>query len=239
MNSIHFDCIDSTNNYLKRNYQEIADKTFVSADKQTASRGRSGRKWDSDNKKNLLFSLLLKDKDYFDKYKSISVLSALVIIKTLEEYGIDDLAIKWPNDVYAAGRKICGILLEAVCKEEMECLIIGIGLNVNQEEFSKQYQAISMKEFLKEEINLDELKLKIFNNLINSLELLKNNQNFYDEIIKYDYLKNKKITAVINGENKQVLSLGINNNYELEVLDGNQNIKLDSGEVCLLREVIE
>ena len=132
MKELFFETIDSTNTYLKQNYENLDNFTFVRADLQTSGRGRSSRKWLSKKGDNLLFSLLIKDKELINKYKALSINSAYLVLKILEEYGLKNLSLKWPNDIYVNGNKICGILLESVSKQEIECLIIGIGLNVNQ-----------------------------------------------------------------------------------------------------------
>ena len=135
MNKIHFKEIDSTNTWLKENYRTLEDMTSVSARLQTAGRGRRGRSWES-QEGNLYLSLLLKDEKCLRHVDAISTVSAYLILKVLEGYGIKDLGIKWPNDIYVKDEKICGILLESVSTDRLECLIIGIGLNVNQKEFS-------------------------------------------------------------------------------------------------------
>ena len=118
MNKLHLNKIDSTNNYLKQNYKNLEDYTFVSADLQTNGKGRNEREWKSENGKNLLFSLLLLDKPLFKLYKDISIITAYSIIEALSKIGIKGLSLKWPNDVYVNGKKICGILLESISEDE-------------------------------------------------------------------------------------------------------------------------
>ena len=167
MKQIHFDTIDSTNTYLKNNYQNLDDMTFVSATSQSSGRGRNNRTW-LDDGNNLLFSLLIKNDYLMDSYKILSILSAYSIIEVLETYGINNLSIKWPNDVYVDDNKICGILLESVSKEKLECLIIGVGLNVNQDIFEGEFihQPTSMKNILNINIDIEELKKKIMKDLL-------------------------------------------------------------------------
>ena len=73
MNRIHFESIDSTNTYLKKNYQKLEDMTFVSASLQTQGRGRNNRIWQADDK-NLLCSILLKDQKYFAYTNELSII---------------------------------------------------------------------------------------------------------------------------------------------------------------------
>ena len=96
-----------------------------------------GRCWESSKGENLLFSLLLKDEELINKYSCVSILSGTVILSVLKNiYRIDNVKIKWPNDVYINDKKACGILLEGVSvSKKIECVIVGIGINVNQKEF--------------------------------------------------------------------------------------------------------
>lgn len=232
MNTIHFEIIDSTNTYLKNNYQNLENLTFISADNQTQGKGRSNRKWNSDNN-NLLFSLLIKDTNYYDYLSSISIISAYSILEVLREYGINNLSIKWPNDIYADDKKICGILLESITKENIECVIIGVGLNVNQINFDGEYivDPISMKQILNKDIDIRELKKKIYEKLIINLDKLINGYDYYEDIIKYDYLNNKNVYALINNEKVLVKVKGINKDYTLKVINSESEYNLNSGEI--------
>lgn len=205
--------------------------SFVSANVQTNGRGRNNRIWKSENG-NLLFSLLLLNKQLIEKYKEISILTAYSITQVLKEYNINSM-IKWPNDIYVNDKKICGILLEAITKEEIECLIVGIGINVNQEYFEGEYlhEPTSLKKELKKDIDLNEFKNKIYTSIENNLKQLLNNNDFYNEISKLDYLKDKEVYALINEEKKKIKVLGINKDYSLKIISDNNIQNLESGEI--------
>lgn len=230
MNSIHFDVIDSTNSYLKRNYNELANFTFVSAGFQSAGRGRNNRNWKSEKGENLLFSLLIKDESLINKYKSLSIISALSVIEAIN---IDGLSIKWPNDIYYKDNKLVGILLESVCKEKIECLIIGIGINVNQKEFVGEYkrQPTSLCKILNKDIDIEALKENVYKRIEHNFLLVKDNFDFYEKIASLDYLKNKNVCAEINNEIKDIKVLGINKDYSLKVQTNNELLNLESGEI--------
>lgn len=131
----HLEETTSTNDYL-RNYTPVADITIVSTSFQTKGRGQVGSTWISDNSKNALFSILvcpkeLKATDGF----ILSQAMALAIKETIEQY-IDDVHIKWPNDIYCNSRKICGTLIENTLMGKLVWhSVIGSGINVNQTEF--------------------------------------------------------------------------------------------------------
>ena len=230
MKTIHFETIDSTNTYLKENYEKLDNFTFVSADFQSAGRGRNNRNWKSEKGENLLFSLLIKDKALIDKFSSLSVISAFSIIKALN---LEHLSIKWPNDIYYKDSKLCGILLEAVTRNEIECLIIGIGLNVNQREFVGEYKRTptSLYQITNQTQDMRILKDKIFNQLYNDFMKVKEGYDFYNDIKEYDYLKDREVYAEINNEVKQIKVLGIDSDYSLKVLQDNKTYNLSSGEV--------
>lgn len=230
MKTIHFETIDSTNTYLKENYEKLDNFTFVSADFQSAGRGRNNRNWKSEKGENLLFSLLIKDKALIDKFSSLSVISAFSIIKALN---LEHLSIKWPNDIYYKDSKLCGILLEAVTRNEIECLIIGIGLNVNQREFVGEYKRTptSLYQITNQSQDIRLLKDKIFNQIYSDFMKVKEGYDFYNDIKEYDYLKDRKVYAEINNEVQQIKVLGIDSDYSLKVLKGNETYNLSSGEI--------
>lgn len=230
MKTIHFETIDSTNTYLKENYEELDNFTFVSADFQSAGRGRNNRNWKSEKGENLLFSLLIKDKALIDKFSSLSVISAFSIIKALN---LEYLSIKWPNDIYYKDSKLCGILLEAVTRNEIECLIIGIGLNVNQREFVGEYKRTptSLYQITNQIYDIKQLKQSIFNQIYLDFMKVKEGYDFYNDIKEYDYLKDREVYAEINNEVKQIKVIGIDSDYSLKVLQDNKTYNLSSGEV--------
>ena len=125
MKHIHFEEIDSTNTYLKKEYQNLDNLTFVTADYQSSGHGRYDRKWSANKGDNVLLSYLIKDKNIIEHFSYMSMFTAVVIIKYLEDKGLTNVSIKWPNDVYVNGKKIAGILLEGNIPNYV---VIGVGL---------------------------------------------------------------------------------------------------------------
>lgn len=139
----HFDELDSTNTYVKNNYERLANHSVVTASVQTAGRGRMDRKFISDEG-GLYFSLLLKDA-HLQFLPNVTQLMALAVCNTLQGLGAHAF-IKWPNDVYADGKKICGMLSEAVANSQgPQALIIGVGVNVGQTKLNVGQPAVSLK----------------------------------------------------------------------------------------------
>ncbi len=233
MHIIRLDTVDSTNTYLKRNYSGLESGTVVSALLQTAGRGRNDRRWIAAKGENLTFSLLLKDQFFYENYRCLSVLSAYCVLKALEDLGVNELSIKWPNDVYAGGRKICGILLESVIQQQMECLIIGIGINLNQKRFDGDYltEPTSAVLELGYEIDLDSFSEAVFSILNENLSLLKKGHDFFREIRDYDHLAGKKMYAEINGSRSEVEVCGIDSDFSLKVIEKGEYRNIDAGEM--------
>jgi BirA family biotin operon repressor/biotin-[acetyl-CoA-carboxylase] ligase len=104
----------------------------VLAERQTAGRGRRGRKWASPFGENIYYSLALRIDGGMRQIEGLSLLIGLAVLKTLREAGVQGAGLKWPNDVLVGRRKIAGILLELVGDPADVChVIIGIGINVN------------------------------------------------------------------------------------------------------------
>ena len=169
MNIIKLDAIDSTNSYLKKIILEkdISDYTIVTANFQTEGKGQLGYMWESEDSKNLLCSIYKKDlgikvEDQF----VLSMLVSLSIIRTLEKLNLPKLYIKWPNDIMSDNKKICGILVENMVKQNsIKESVIGIGLNVNQNTFKNLPNATSIKKIKGVAFNIDELLNDLVNNI--------------------------------------------------------------------------
>jgi len=102
----------------------------VFAEEQTAGRGRSGAKWHSDRGHSLLFSVLLTDCEVSGELLSLTC--AVGVAEAIGQVGAYRAAIKWPNDIMLAGRKVAGILVESRQDRAGKTHIVGIGINCHQ-----------------------------------------------------------------------------------------------------------
>ena len=134
---IHKEQTDSTNNDIRALALEGAPEgTVVSADVQTAGKGRRGRNWESSSGSSLLFSLLLRPDMKPDAAPQITLLMAMAVTKAVCGLTGLDAMIKWPNDVVVNGKKICGILTEMQLKGgAIDHIVVGTGINMNQTSF--------------------------------------------------------------------------------------------------------
>ncbi|MBQ6653930.1 MAG: biotin--[Erysipelotrichaceae bacterium] len=229
----HFETIDSTNSWLKENWQRLEDMTFVSADYQSAGRGRRGRRWISPKGESLMFSLLVRDEELLSRHQLISLLAAYSVVQLLNGIGLDEVMIKWPNDVYAGDRKICGILLEGVSRPNLQCLIIGIGLNVNQKRFEGDYRhdPVSVYQLTGRESDIAGLRSLAYGILTENLRLLREGHDFLVELKAHDYLQGKSVRALVNGAEKTVEAVSLNPDGSLRVRVDDRETDITSGEI--------
>ena len=188
MRIIKLDAIDSTNSYLRNLSAEelLEDYTIVIAKNQTQGRGQMGTIWRSNASKNLTISVF-KDVRFldFNSQYYLNVVVALSIAKLLNGLNIPKISIKWPNDILSENKKICGILIENVIKQNvLSSSVIGVGLNVNQTTFIDLPQASSLKSIMGKSFNLEELLLVFISNLKAYFSILEKQQY---SILKTEY----------------------------------------------------
>lgn len=131
---LHLEETTSTNDFLK-SYEPTSAITAVWADFQTAGRGQSGA-WVSNRGENLVFSILLQPQSLHVSEAFILIQAmALALKETLDQW-LDDVQIKWPNDIFSHDCKICGTLTENALQGKMVYRsVIGTGININQASF--------------------------------------------------------------------------------------------------------
>lgn len=124
--------VGSTNTYLfERAGDHMGKRYAVLAEKQVSGRGRRGRQWVSPFGKNIYLSLLVSFAGGMAALEGLSLMTAIAVEKALARLGINGIGLKWPNDVYADGKKLAGILLEVTGEYSSHCqVVIGVGLNL-------------------------------------------------------------------------------------------------------------
>ena len=159
----------------------------VYAETQTKGRGTYGKKWIS-NKGNLFISIFFHLKENYPPFNEFSVISPLIVSETIKHFCKDKtVSLKFPNDVFLNGKKICGILQETITFNKKKFLIIGIGMNVvSNPKIIDLYEATNILFETKKKINIK----TIIDSIIISYEKFFKVLNLY----KYENYKNKAET---------------------------------------------
>ena len=157
---------------------ETINGTIILADLQTAGIGTKGRKWYTGKGKNIAMTIILKPKCKIEKLQNLTKTIAISMQQAIKELYQYYLTIKEPNDLLLNGKKICGILTEiSTISEQINYLLISVGFNVNEEEFSPETETIATslkkeyhKDFQREEIITKFIEI-LENNILEEIEL--------------------------------------------------------------------
>ena len=204
--------------FLKKNILE--EGTVVMADFQIKGRGQLNGRWISQKGKNILMSVLLNP-TFLSLHQQyyLTIIQGLAITDALGHFISNDVKIKWPNDIYVGANKIAGILIEAsVSKKSIDHAIIGVGINIHQQEFGTiKATSVLLETGLYQ--NRDHVMELILLYMEKWFQKLKNKQ--YGEIIlRYHALlfwRNEKHTFRVQGESMEGKIKGINDRGQLIV----------------------
>jgi BirA family biotin operon repressor/biotin-[acetyl-CoA-carboxylase] ligase len=213
MNIIKVKTTASTNDLLKEllRQQTLEEGAVIFTENQTAGKGQRGNSWESEPGKNIACSILLYPHFLpLSQHFLLSEIVALGIKSVLDSY-IEKVEIKWPNDIYCAGKKIAGVLIEnEILGAHFSKSIIGIGLNVNQEVFlSDAPNPVSMMQILKKEVSIESVLEETVNAVWDGYEKLRNGETeriirtYHDSLYRksgfHSYKDNKEtFTACID-----------------------------------------
>ncbi len=189
----------------------LENYTIVVTNNQTNGRGQQVSNWVSEPLKNLTFSIFIEFSNLLiQEKKYLNFAISLAVYDLLFELNIAKTAIKWPNDILSANKKICGILIENSIKgNKIKSSTIGIGLNINQEVFPENLnKATSLKLITGKDYDLDILLKNLAEKIIQKIELL-NNRKFDELENSYLNVLYKKNIPTIFKDSKDVLFMGI------------------------------
>ena len=193
----------STNSYALelKSTAVFKEGLVVTADFQTGGKGQRGKEWESNRGENLLLSAVIASNISIDNQFDLNILSSLAIMDCLKSYDIDS-QIKWPNDILVNKCKIAGILIQnLISKNRITHTVIGIGLNINQIEFTKFYpSATSVQKELGATINISDVKYSLLNALQLRLENYRLNSDLKEEYLSNLFHKDKVATFESNNQ---------------------------------------
>ncbi|MCB5953616.1 biotin--[acetyl-CoA-carboxylase] ligase [Enterococcus sp. CWB-B31] len=213
--------------------------TLIVADTQEAPKGRFGRPFFAKKGGGIYMSILLRPNQVFEEMAQYTTIMAVAIAEAIEELTDQITEIKWVNDLYINGKKVCGILSEAISDVEsgqITTIIIGMGINfsIRQEEFPEEIQqkATSLFSSSLPTITRNELISAIWNHFYTILN--EDNLEYMERYRKKSFVLGKEVTFVQNNQEYQGYAATINNRGELivQLHDGSEKI-LSSGEISL------
>jgi BirA family biotin operon repressor/biotin-[acetyl-CoA-carboxylase] ligase len=230
------DSVDSTNNYANQLIEHglAVNGTVVIAYFQTGGRGQLGKHWLAEKGLNLTCSLV-----YFPANLSVDRIYLLncwlsyALIQLLKRFNID-AKVKWPNDVMVGHRKIAGVLVEAVVEGlNVKSATLGIGLNVNQTDFTG-INATSVRNETGKEVSVNEV-MQHFCYLLNERSFSSDDERS----LRTQYLNNmlgmyEEQLFEVNGERIKGKIHGISKEGHLEILVDGQHKRYSQGEIILV-----
>ncbi len=232
---LYYPTIDSTNNECKRLLANSKEGVFlVAADEQTAGRGRQGKSFYSPALTGVYFSIVIKPKTSLQNAVTATTAAAVAVCRAIEALTELNPKIKWVNDVYLNGKKICGILTEAITNFEegtVESVIIGIGINISTLEFPDDVENAGC---LGTKISRSALIAEITN------ELLKiaggDYKSFIDYYRSHSFVIGERIKFIQSSKVTEATAIAIDETGGLEVLlDNGEKTVLRSGEISIRR----
>lgn len=195
MKTTIFDTLPSTNDYCET--RDFGEDTAIIAREQTGGKGTKGRSFSSP-RGGVYLSLVRYYPCKAENSFSLMIASCMAVVKTLEFYGVR-ADVKWPNDVFLNGKKICGILIKNSFEgENVKKSITGIGVNVNND-IPKDLAdiAINLKSVVGE-VDIDEFYKRLIENLYADYSV--------DEYRSRNIVLGKEITVIRNGESGKAVA---------------------------------
>ncbi len=215
MNFVKLYASASTNEDLKARFREseLPNLTTFYTHVQTHGKGQRGTSWESEDYKNLTFSILITETGRFDKAFSLNKLVSVALVTWLQQHLNVVAKIKWPNDILSVNHKLAGILIETLYKGgKKTCVIVGIGLNVNQTVFYNAPKAISLKQLTGAAHDLEVL----LHSFLQHFEYCYQNLTNVDELyLKYFYKHLKKQAVVARDKEINAIIYGVNDHGKL------------------------
>lgn len=236
------DTVTSTNTLLRSAAENGApDKTVLIANEQTEGRGRRGKSFYSPADSGIYMSILLRPDFGADKAYILTAGAAVAAVRAVKKVCGIDAGIKWVNDIMLDGKKICGILTEAVTDFEsgsLQYAVMGLGINISRPKggFPSEISDIASSLY-SYEVADNELKCSLAAEILNSFFDIYGHtsvERLIDEYKRYSVVIGKRIKVISAGSEYFATAVDIDNDARLVVKDNEGNIHtLSSAEVSV------
>ena len=235
--------VDSTNEEAKKLARMgEAENLVVLAESQTAGKGRRGRSFYSQGPEGLYMSLLLRPKLSFQVALKITTMTAVAVSRAIEKNCGTEVGIKWVNDLFIRGKKVCGILTEAGIDFEtgdLDYAVVGIGVNVLKCAFPKELKGIvtTLEDESGEQVSRSKLAadiLREIQGLYRELEVSEGGiPSYHEEYVKRSVVLGKEVLVHSGEQVYPAKAVAIDENIGLVVETPEGRKTLDSGEVSV------
>lgn len=227
---------DSTNTRLWELQQQQTHKAVCLAESQTHGRGRRGQQWLSPPGGNLYLSLLWP-LPANSQSGGLTIAVGLSLLNSLNQFDIEDLQIKWPNDILHQRQKLAGILVESRIGNG-RFVVIGLGLNIALDEqvIAEIPQPVTSLQQLTGQLPCrHQLAATIINDMLDILPVFTERglRDFMPAWSRYDALFHQPVEIISENGRQRAIASGINENGELRCLSGNQINYLSSSHVSI------
>jgi BirA family biotin operon repressor/biotin-[acetyl-CoA-carboxylase] ligase len=194
--------VTSTNTIAKELAgQGAKEGTVIVAREQTSGRGRMGRSFYSPDSTGIYFSIILRPKLSLEDSLLITTAAAVAVAKAIERNSGKEAKIKWVNDIFVEGKKVCGILTEASLNFEngsLEYAVVGIGINIMTQSFPDELQTVAGSVFTDKPEDTPVTSLLV-------AEILNNIADSMDSLTDKSYLEDYKSRSFLIGQDILVL----------------------------------
>ncbi len=235
-----FQSITSTNQYLLDLAARSNQTGIVClAEQQTDGRGRRGKTWVSPFGGNIYFSFLWRFDLPLAMLNTLSLWLAIKVMRALTRLGINAAGLKWPNDIFAYGKKLAGILLEAGGDAQGPCFaVMGIGLNVNMPILAKtqlDQPWIDCRTLLNDAVDRNVLIAYLIEACLEAIDALLNGEHLslLSEWRQYDLLHGRPVTIATPNGNVHGIGGGIDETGQFILNHAGQQRVFHAGEVSI------
>ncbi|MEG2813938.1 MAG: biotin--[acetyl-CoA-carboxylase] ligase [Oscillospiraceae bacterium] len=229
---ILYDTVTSTNVVAKEfGVKGAKNGTVIISNQQTAGKGRLDRKFFSPPNSGIYMSIVLRLNLPINSVLLITSAAAVAVYRAIKKVLNIETQIKWVNDIYFNGKKLCGILAESSLNSKgVDFIVLGIGLNLNNQDFPENIKNIVAS------LTTDK-KNELIAEILNQIYIIK------DDLIKKDFINEYKMHSCIIGKDINIIdktgtkpakAIDINENGHLVVLYDDKTIDtLSTGEISI------
>ena len=236
---VHFELASTNAHLLESVSSDNICGVACLAERQTSGRGRRGRTWVSPFGGNLYLSLLWRFSGGASQLAGLSLAMAIAVVRALREFGLDSVAVKWPNDILVSNRKLAGILLELAGEASGPCsVVVGIGLNLQASSAAMStidQPWTDIETELEKSVGRNELAGRLLHHLLSSIHEFEQDglAPFLHEWQTHDSFAGREVVLHMPGEDIRGVVRGVDDTGALLLAQAGRVRRFHSGEISM------